>query len=100
MATVAPGDEDLVTVTLHKRESSGGAGGYWGHPGICAVTFCEGDATSVFATLKQKARAVLDANPWICGTLTKQKTLVHPKTGSDALVEALVQMKSDSRVTR
>ena len=92
MATVgiAPaGADDDVCVALHKREKSGM--GYWGHPGICTVTFCQGDAEQVFAALKPKVRAAIDANPWIAGRLSAAKTLVHPKVGSDDLVDGIAR---------
>lgn len=41
---------DGAAVQLHKRETSGS--GYWGHPGIATVTFCEGDPAAVFSALK------------------------------------------------
>eukprot|EP00928_Gymnodinium_smaydae_P019738 TRINITY_DN17591_c0_g1_i1.p1 TRINITY_DN17591_c0_g1~~TRINITY_DN17591_c0_g1_i1.p1 ORF type:complete len:420 (+),score=63.42 TRINITY_DN17591_c0_g1_i1:191-1450(+) len=97
--SVAPhgATDDFVTVHLHKRETSGS--GYWGHPGICTVTFCEGDGAVAYSALKQKVRAVMDANPWIAGRFVK-KTLVHPKTGSDALVDELVSITKSASVSR
>ena len=50
-STVVPGEEVAsTTVRLHKRETSGS--GYWGHPGICTVTFCEGAAASTTAAVQ------------------------------------------------
>ena len=101
MATVgiAPaGADDDVCVALHKREKSGM--GYWGHPGICTVTFCQGDAEQVFAALKPKVRAAIDANPWIAGRLTAAKTLVHPKVGSDDLVDKVLSLRKNAGVNR
>ena len=49
---------DGVVLQLHKRETDG-SGGYWGHPGICTVTFCEGDAKAAFAALRPRVRQVI-----------------------------------------
>ena len=67
MSVLPADDAESATVALHRREKSGT--GYWGHPGICTVTFCEGDAQAAFAALKPRLRAVVDANAWIAGQL-------------------------------
>ena len=46
-------DPGNVTLQLHKRETAGS--GYWGHPGICTVTFCEGDPKVVRRRNQTKA---------------------------------------------
>ena len=96
--------EDWTPVTLHKRETGAAAGGYWGHPGICTVTFCEGDAEKAFETLKVRAKAVIAANSWVAGHLDKSKVLMCPATGDDAKLTALagtiVSMKRDAAVSR
>eukprot|EP00442_Polarella_glacialis_P027522 CAMPEP_0115097894 /NCGR_PEP_ID=MMETSP0227-20121206/30795_1 /TAXON_ID=89957 /ORGANISM="Polarella glacialis, Strain CCMP 1383" /LENGTH=418 /DNA_ID=CAMNT_0002492315 /DNA_START=43 /DNA_END=1299 /DNA_ORIENTATION=+ len=91
-------NEGSIAVKLHKRETS--ATGYWGHPGICTVTFCEGDAHRAFAALKPRLRKVLDANPWIAGQLDAKKMLVHPKTGSDELVDEILFLQKCAKVVR
>ena len=95
MAKVAP--NNWTTVALHKRETAGS--GYWGHPGICTVTFCEGDPAVAFATLKTRCREVIDANPWVAGRFLK-KALIHPPTGSDELVSEMVTMCKVPGVSR
>ena len=62
MAATLP---DGVTVELHKRETA--ATGYWGHPGICTITFCKGSPATAFAALKTRLKAVVAANLWIAG---------------------------------
>jgi hypothetical protein len=97
-STVVPGEEVAsTTVRLHKRETSGS--GYWGHPGICTVTFCEGAAATAFEALKPRVRAVMDANPWIAGRFVN-KTLVHPTTGSDTLVNEMVSLTKSAVISR
>ena len=86
-------DPGNVTIQLHKRETAGS--GYWGHPGICTVTFCEGDPKVVLDEIKPKLRTVLDANPWIAGQFFAKK-LVHPPIGSDALVNELLSLQPNS----
>lgn len=92
-----PGIEH-VALQLHKRETS--ATGYWGHPGICTVTFCEGDAQKAFAALKLRLRVVVDANPWIAGQLNAKKMLVYPKTGSEEVVNEMLSVQRCAKVSR
>lgn len=96
MAKVAQADGN-VTVKLHKRETSGS--GYWGHPGICTVTFCTGNPYAAHAALKPRLRAVIDANLWIAGQFVA-KQLVHPAAGSDALVAEVLSLQKCAGVTR
>ena len=81
-AAVAP--DDTVTVQLHKREKKQ----YWGHPGICTVTFCKGDAKAARAALQPKMLEVLRANPWVAGQFNAKKELVHP--GPSSVTQELV----------
>ena len=96
MSRVAPGEEgEGVTVELHKRETSGS--GYWTHPGICTVTFCEGDPKAAYQALRPRLRATIDANPWIAGQLVQggglpKRRLVHPTVGSDAIVDDILSI--------
>ena len=83
VAPLVPSSEDCTAVTLHKRETSAAAGGYWGHPGICTVTFCEGDAQAAFDGLKVRARAVIAANPWIAGHISSSRALMVPPTSDE-----------------
>ena len=84
-----------TTLQLHKRETSDS--GYWGPPGIATVTFCTGDPKRCLDVLRPKLRVVLDANPWIAGTLVLdskgKKVFVHPATGSDTLVEEMLSLQ-------
>lgn len=91
-------DGGSVTVKLHKRETAGT--GYWGHPGICTVTFCEGDHKMALEAFRLKLRTVLDANPWVAGWLDKKRMLVHPKTGSDELVSQILSSTKCPKVSR
>eukprot|EP00441_Pelagodinium_beii_P014498 CAMPEP_0197659264 /NCGR_PEP_ID=MMETSP1338-20131121/46928_1 /TAXON_ID=43686 ORGANISM="Pelagodinium beii, Strain RCC1491" /NCGR_SAMPLE_ID=MMETSP1338 /ASSEMBLY_ACC=CAM_ASM_000754 /LENGTH=412 /DNA_ID=CAMNT_0043236107 /DNA_START=61 /DNA_END=1299 /DNA_ORIENTATION=+ len=91
-------DDDSVVVDLHKRETSGS--GYWGHPGICTVTFCEGDPQKALEALRRRLRAVLDDNPWVAGQLDKKKRLVHPKSCSDEHVNQIISSKKCAAVSR
>ena len=86
-----------VTVELHKRETSGQ--GYWGHPGICTVTFCTGDPKATAEAIRSKLLAVLNANPWVAGQF-ERKTLVHPETCSDALVDEILSVRRCPGVKR
>ena len=87
-----------ITMSLHKREISGS--GYWGHPGIATVTFCNGNPQRCIDALRPKVRAVLDANPLIAGTFNSHKSLVHPTTGSDLLVDELLSVQRNVAVNR
>ena len=94
MPGIAP-DPGSVSVTLHKREQKS----YWGHPGICTVTFCEGDPSAALEALQLRLRTVIDANPWVAGQLISKK-LVHPTTGSDALVNEILSKQRCADVRR
>ena len=88
MAATLP---DGVTVELHKRETA--ATGYWGHPGICTITFCKGSPATAFAALKTRLKAVVAANLWIAGQFVNKK-LVYPKEAYlEVLDEILVKTK-------
>jgi len=98
MASISPAGANVVMQRLHNREISDS--GYWGHPAIATITFCEGDPHKCLEALKPRFRAVLDANPWMGGTFgtdgkTPRRTLIHPATGSDALVASMVTIQSN-----
>ena len=97
MASVSPSPG--VTLELHKRETAGS--GYWGHPGICTVTFCEGDPNAAHAALRDRMLAVLTANPWAAGKL-ERKRLVHPIAASMtlALVDEVLFLRKCAAVHR
>ena len=40
-------------------------------PGIASITWFKGDAAKATAVLKERLRALVEANPWLAGTLTK-----------------------------
>jgi len=91
-------EEGSATVALHRRETS--ASGYWGHPGICTVTFCEGDASAAFEALRRRLAVVVNANPWMAGRLIAKK-LVHPLKGSEALVHEIISLhEANAAVSR
>ena len=98
---VTPGDDvPYSNIALHKRETKGGSG-YWSHPGICTVTFCEGDPKLVLESLRPKVKAVAEANPWIAGKLTTApKQLAVPAKINDAIVSELLSMVKDPAVNR
>jgi hypothetical protein len=86
---------DTTTITLHKRE----AGDYFGHPGICTVTFCRGDPQAALADLRAKALPVLQANPWIGGRFVK-KALVFASTCTEDDVNEIVTICKNAAVHR
>ena len=93
MSKTSPADQ--TTITLHKRES----GQYFGHPGICTVTFCQGDPRAALEDLRAKALPVLQANPWIAGRFVK-KALVFANTCTEDDVNEIVTICKHASVHR
>eukprot|EP00756_Hemistasia_phaeocysticola_P061591 Hpha_TRINITY_DN5050_c0_g1::TRINITY_DN5050_c0_g1_i1::g.94028::m.94028 len=75
-------------IVLHKRETS--STGYWGHPGICTVTFCKGSAQAALKALRPRVLECLKANPWIGGRLDGKRRLVYPSDTQGLLDEILI----------
>ena len=61
----------------------------FGHPGICTVTFCKGDAQAALADLRTKTLTMLQSNPWTAGRFL-QKDLVFSNTCTETDVDDII----------
>ena len=81
------GNVASTTIKLHNREITGST---WEHPGIATVTFCEGDPKATLAKLKTNVTTVVEANPWIAGRITEEKTLEFASPAPAGIVDKLL----------
>jgi len=56
-------------------------------PSISTITFFRGSTASAKSTLRERLGAVVAANPWLAGTLTKQKGKMHVTFPTDPNAE-------------